>query len=94
MDEEIGCEHNDRSGYFYVKINDMLEAKMNFVFNDAHKIIISHTEVKPRNKGKGYGRKLVEKAVEFARENKTKILPICSYTKSILLRNPEFRDVL
>lgn len=94
MDEEIGCEHNDKSGYFYIKIDDMLQAKMTFVFNENNKIVIYHTEVNPRNKGKGFGRKMIRKAVEFARENKTKILPVCPYTKNIMRETPEFKDVL
>ncbi len=46
------------------------------------------------NEGKGFGKKMVTKAVEFAREKGIKILPLCPFAKSVFDKTPEFRDVL
>ena len=58
------------------------------------KIIIDHTDVRPDFKGQDLGRKLVHKAVEYARENTIKIFPICPFTASVFQKDESIRDVL
>ncbi len=94
MEEVLGLEYNDKKGYFYVKINDSIEAKMTFVFAGPHKIIIDHTEVNPGHNGKNFGKRMVEKAVSFAREKNLKILPLCPFAKKVFDKTPEYNDVL
>ena len=94
MEEIIALELNDKKGYFYVLVDGKSEAKMTFIFAGNDKIIIDHTEVRPGNNGKGFGRKMVEKAIEFAREKNIKIIPLCPFAKSVFDKTPEFRDVL
>ena len=94
MEEVLGLEYNEKKGYFYVKVNDKTEAKMTFVFAGPHKIIIDHTEVNPGFNGKSFGKKMVEKAVVFARENNLKILPLCPFAKKVFDKTPEYSDVL
>jgi predicted GNAT family acetyltransferase len=94
MNEIIGLEYDDKKGSFYIKVDDKIEAKMTFVFAGENKIIIDHTEVNQGNNGKSFGKKMVEKAVEFAREKGITILPLCPFAKSVFDKNPQFRDVL
>ena len=92
--EKVGLDISGNKGYFYVTIDGKPEAKMTFVFAGEDKIIIDHTEVNPGNEGKGLGKKMVTKAVEYARENGIKILPLCPFAKSVFDKVSEFRDVL
>ncbi|SHF98357.1 hypothetical protein SAMN05443549_1011078 [Flavobacterium fluvii] len=94
MNEEVQLEANDKNGFFYIEVNGKTEAKMTFVFAGPNKIIIDHTEVNPGNNGKGYGKKMVTKAVEFAREKNIKIILLCPFAKKVFDKTPEFRDVL
>jgi len=94
MEEKIGLELNDKNGFFYISLDGKQEAKMTFVFAGSDKIIIDHTEVNPGNNGKGFGKKMVIKAVEFAREKNITIIPLCPFAKSVFDKNPEYRDVL
>lgn len=94
MDEIIGLELNDKNGYFFVSVNGQSGAKLTFVFAGTDKIIIDHTEVNPGNNGKGFGKKMVVKVIEFAREKNITIIPLCPFAKSVFDKNPEFRDVL
>lgn len=94
MEETIGLEYDERKGYFYVAVNNTKVAKMTFIFAGPHKIIIDHTEVNPEYNGKGFGQKMVEKAVSFAREKEIKILPLCPFAKKVFDKTPEFSDVL
>ncbi len=94
MEELIGLELNGTKGYFYVTVDGKKESKMTFVFAGDDTIIIDHTVVNPGNNGKGYGKKMVTKAVEYAREKNIKIIPLCPFAKSVFDKIPEFRDVL
>ena len=94
MNEEVQLEINDRKGFFYIEVDGKIEAKMTFVFAGPNKIIIDHTEVNEGNNGKGFGKKMVAKAVEYARAKNIKIIPLCPFAKKVFDKTPEFRDVL
>ena len=94
MTEEVQLRINDNKGSFYIEVNGNQEAMMTFVFAGEDKIIIDHTEVNPGNNGKGFGKMMVMKAVEYAREKGIKILPLCPFAKSVFDKTPEIRDVL
>ena len=55
---------------------------------------IDHTEVNTGNEGKGFGKKLLFKAIEYARKNNLKIIPVCSFVKSVIEKTPEFKDIV
>ena len=94
METEVKLEINDKNGYFHIDIEGKTEAKMTFVFAGADKIIIDHTEVNEGNNGKGFGKMMVAKAVDFAREKNIKIIPLCPFAKKVFDRTPEYSDVL
>jgi predicted GNAT family acetyltransferase len=94
MQNEVQLKIEGKKGFFYIEIEGKQEAMMTFVFAGEDKIIIDHTEVNPGNEGKGFGKKMVAKAVEYARENKIKIIPLCPFAKSVFDKVAEFRDVL
>ncbi|HNP31985.1 MAG TPA: GNAT family N-acetyltransferase [Flavobacterium sp.] len=91
---EVKLEIQDKKGYFHIDVDGKQEAKMTFVFAGDDKIIIDHTEVNPGNEGKGFGKQMVSKAVDWARENHIKIIPLCPFAKSVFDKVTEFRDVL
>ena len=91
---EVKLNINDKNGFFHIDIDGKEEAKMTFVFAGKDKIIIDHTEVNPGNEGKGFGKQMVKKAVEYAREKGIKIVPLCPFVKSVFDKVPEYRAVL
>lgn len=91
---EVKLEIDGKKGYFHIDVDGKQEGKMTFVFAGDDKIIIDHTEVNPGNEGKGFGKKMVTKAVEWARENDMKIVPLCPFAKSVFDKVPEYKDVL
>ena len=94
MEELIGLQLKETKGNFYVSVDGQQEGKMTFEFAGNDKIIIDHTEVNPGHTGKGYAKKMVAKAVEFARDKNIKIIPLCPFVKKVFDETPEFRDVL
>lgn len=91
---EVELTINGENGFFHIDIDGKQVAKMTFVFAGNDKIIIDHTEVNPENEGRGFGKKMLAKAVKHARENNITIIPLCSFAKSVFDKVPEFRDVL
>jgi predicted GNAT family acetyltransferase len=49
---------------------------------------IEYVEVSPQLRGTGLGQQLVQKAVAFAQETKLKVIPICSYARAVMQRDP------
>jgi hypothetical protein len=50
---------------------------------------IEYVEVSHELRGTGLGKQLVEKAVAFAREEKLRVVPICSYARAVIQRDPQ-----
>jgi predicted GNAT family acetyltransferase len=94
METEVKLTLSDKNGFFFIEVEGKTEAQMTFVFAGEDKIIIDHTEVNPGNNGRGYGKMMVQKAVDFAREKNIKIIPLCPFAKSVFDKTPDLRDVL
>ncbi len=81
-------------GAFKAFIDGILAGKMTYSWAGENKFIIDHTEVDKKFSGQGVGNRLVMEAVQFARENQLKIVPLCPFAKSVFDKTPEIRDVL
>ena len=79
---------------FFVEENGEKLARMTFSKAGDTLIIIDHTEVSDKLKGKNVGKQLVAAAVEHARKNNLKIIPLCPFTKSVIDKTPAYQDVL
>ena len=91
---EVKFEESDSKGSFYVEEDGQRLAKMTFSKAGDNRIIIDHTEVSDSLRGKNVGKQLVAAAVEYARKNNIKILPLCPFAKSVFERVKEYGDVL
>lgn len=91
---QIIQENGSKVGQFKAMEADKRAGLMTYVWEGEHKIVIDHTEVNPEFKGQGVGEKLVMSAVEFARENNLKILPLCPFAASVFRNNPELRELI
>ena len=55
---------------------------------------IEYVEVAPGLRGTGLGRQLVEQAVAFATDAKLRVVPICSYARAVIQRDPALSAAL
>jgi predicted GNAT family acetyltransferase len=55
---------------------------------------IYHTHVSEELKGQNIGQQLVEAGVAYARQHQLKIIPSCSYARTVFARHKELQDVL
>nr|WP_315153969.1 GNAT family N-acetyltransferase [uncultured Flavobacterium sp.] len=91
---EIQQNDDNKKGVFFIKENNKVLAEMTYVWAGADRIIIDHTEVSSALAGKGAGKQMVSKAVDFARVKNIKIIPLCPFAKSVFDKVQEFNDVL
>lgn len=91
---EIKFEQSETKGAFFVEEDGARLANMTFSKAGTDRIIIDHTEVSDALRGKNVGKQLVTAAVEYARKNNLKIVPLCPFARSVFDRVQEFRDVL
>ncbi|URM35324.1 GNAT family N-acetyltransferase [Flavobacterium anhuiense] len=91
---EIQQINDIKRGYFEAVEDGKEAGKMTYTWAGDSKFIIDHTEVSPDFNGKGVGKKLVMAAVDYARANNLKIIPLCPFAKSVFDKVPEIHDVL
>ncbi|MNJ98003.1 hypothetical protein D3C87_157620 [compost metagenome] len=89
---EIERFDDGKKGHFKAVENGVEAGLMTYVWAGEDKIIIDHTEGNPEFKGVGI--KMLNKAVEYARENDVKIIPLCPFAKKMFDRTESIRDVL
>ena len=90
-------QHRDSEtkGVFFAEEDGKRVAEMTYVHAGPGKIIIDHTEVHASQEGKGVGKLLLNAAVNYARENELKILPLCPFAKAMMEKAPEkYADVM
>lgn len=58
------------------------------------RLVLRHTEVPSPLEGKGLAAKLTRTALDFARANHLRVVPLCPYVSSFLRRYPEYQDLL
>ena len=90
---DIKHDTTETKGTFYIEMEGKWVAEMTYSKAGAERIIIDHTDVADETRGQGLGKKLVYEAVEFARKNNLKILPLCPFARSVFSKNSEIRDV-
>jgi len=83
-----------KSGGRYTLVVETHEAEMTYSRASAQLIIIDHTSVPDALRGRGIGQVLVTRAVEDARRDGFKIIPLCPFASAQFRRHAEWRDVL
>ena len=57
-------------------------------------LFLIHTEVPTALEGNGAGSAIVQKALQYAKDNNYKIVPICPFVQSYLKRHKEWNDMV
>lgn len=86
-----------------LKVNDTLhrlelEVEGSIAFIDykllRDRLFLIHTEVPPALEGKGAGSIIVQKALQYAKDNNYKIVPICPFVQSYLKTHKEWNNIV
>jgi len=91
---EVKQNDDTKHGSFEASIDGNKAGLMTYTWAGEDRFIIDHTEVEEAYNGKGVGKEMLIKAVEFARENNKKIIPLCPFAKATFQKNEDLQDVL
>lgn len=91
---EIKQSNNEKNGQFEAFFDGRHAGLMTYTWAGTDKFIIDHTEVEEMYNGKGVGKEMVLKAVEYARANIFKIIPLCPFAKKVFDKETNIKDVL
>ena len=91
---DITLQRRGHRGRYVLPMPDGEEAELTFVEGGPGQIIVDHSWVPPRHRGRGVALRLVERAVADARAAGVKITPLCRYVAIEFRRHPQWVDVL
>ncbi len=86
-------KNGPKHGTFIATNGGDVIGEMTYFWSGDNHFVINYTEVPDLYRGQGVAKKMVEKAVEYARENHCTIYPQCGYVRAVFDRCPEFGDV-
>jgi len=94
--EKVNFQHKsgETKGEFYLERDGEVKAKITYSKLGTTQIIIDHTEVSDDLRGENIGKQLVEYAIQYARDHKLKVIPLCPFANSVIRRDKSLQDVL
>jgi uncharacterized protein len=95
MDSHYAIEHQARQadGRYVIKVEDH-EAELTYSRTGDGRMVIAHTYVPTALRERRLGVALVARAVQDARSQGLKIVPICWFARAEITRRAEWHDVL
>ena len=92
--KNITVELNENGSGKLLAVEDGIEMGFMEIGKGENNVTAYHTEVLPAGEGKGWGKQLFKALVEYARENKLTVTPLCPFVHAQLKRGKdEFKDV-
>ena len=89
---EVAVSHNRADHRFEAQVDGRF-AVCDYDRRDAT-LIFTHTFVPPELRGRGLAEKLVRAGLQYARDEKLKVVPACSYVDAFIRRHAEFQDLV
>jgi len=90
----IEQEDNGKKGRYVIYVEEQFAGEMTYTWAGDTKFIIDHTAIEERFAGKGLGKLLVMKAVDFARTKGLKILPLRTFAKKVFDTDSSLNDII
>lgn len=89
---DVTVQHNAAAGRFEAVIGDHT-AVAEYVIHGG-RVVFTHTFVPNELRGRGLAEQLVRAGLAWARAERRKVIPQCSYVATFIERHPEFQDLL
>lgn len=89
---EIIVRHNLRENRFEVEIEGLLSVA-DYELRGTE-IMMTHTFVPSELRGRSIAENLVRAALEYARTERLRVVPACSYVEAFIKRHPEFHPLV
>jgi Predicted acetyltransferase len=89
--EKIEVTQNTAENRFETWIDGQL-SKLDYML-DSDTIVMTHVGVHPEQRGQGVAGKLTQVALEYAKENSLRVIPMCPYIATYIHRNPQYIEL-
>lgn len=89
--EKLEITHNEADHTFEVWIEGY-RSKLDYI-RDGNNFVIAHVGVYPEFRGQGIAGKIVETALQYAKQNSLRVIPMCSYAAAYIRRNPQYMEL-
>ena len=89
--EKIEVTQNTAENRFETWIDGQL-SKLDYML-DGDTIVMTHVGVYPEQRGQGVAGKLTQVALEYAKENSLRVIPMCPYIAAYIHRNPQYIEL-
>jgi len=91
-DADLPVVHNTAAKHFEITRDGKVAFSRYMLVGE--KMVIEHTEVPIELEGKGIGSQIVRAALDYARAQKLKVMPLCPFTAGFIHRHPEYQDLV
>ncbi len=88
---ELNIVHNQAESRFEIWIDNQL-SKLDYI-RDGSTIVMTHVGVHPDQRGQGVAGKLTEVALEYAKAESLRVIPMCSYVAAYIRRNAKYAEL-
>lgn len=89
--DKLQVTHNEVENTFEVWIDGYL-SKLDYIQDDKN-FVITHVGVYPELRGQGVAGKIVEAALQHAKQKSLRVVPMCSYAAAYIRRNPQYLEL-
>lgn len=90
---DIPLVQNQDKRRFEMEVENHI-AFIEYIINKDNIMYLTHTEVPRALEGKGVGGSMVEKALNFLKDNGYTLAPLCPFVAAYLKRHPEWQSIL
>jgi predicted GNAT family acetyltransferase len=90
--DTLNVIHNEVEKRFEVWIEGYL-SKLDYI-KDGKNFVITHVGVHPELRGQGLAGKITQMALEYAKANSLRVIPMCPYAATYIHRNPQYAELM
>lgn len=96
MPRQVSIEREELNGVheFVLRVDGERLGFLEFTRPEVGVMRIEYVEVSPQLRGTGLGRQLVAKAIDFAKDTKLRVVPICGYARAVITRDPAMAETM
>jgi predicted GNAT family acetyltransferase len=90
--DQTTVTHNEMASRFELHV-DGIRALLTYR-QFSNRMVFDHTEVPKPLEGHGLASKLAQYALDFARANHLRVVPLCPYVSGFIRKHPEYQDLV
>lgn len=90
--DEVRRYGDGNKGVFFVQRGERRIAELSYSLN-GKTVVVDHTRVDPEFRGGTLATDLVEALAQWARREEKRVVPMCSYVRSVFAKDPRYADL-